>query len=133
MQMLALITSVSVSDGIAVFTAANSFASLLSNGPTPAQIKCWPTSALNGTQTIQAATPMTFTCAIDTPDLFEDESGAEALAGPIMSLENKILALTDASEQDRPTFICELLYTELPNTPSLNFALYLFTNQPHAG
>lgn len=104
-QLGAVITSVTVSGGIATFTAINNFSSLLSNGSVPTQISGCTTSALNGSQTITSATPTTFTCSIATSNVTESESGAKALAGPIMPLELKSLAITDASEQDRPSFI----------------------------
>ncbi len=105
-QAAAVITSVTVLNNVATFTALNSF-SRLSNGGVGISITTsgCTTSALNGTFPIVAATATTFTCNITTGNVTEAESGAKALAGPIMPLELKWDAISEATEQDRPSFV----------------------------
>lgn len=105
-QAAAVITSVTVTTNVAVFTAINNFALLANQGANSrVVISGCTTSALNGVQTITSATATTFTCSITTGNITEAESGAKALAGPIMPLEVKWGSVGEATEQDRPSFI----------------------------
>lgn len=112
-QMAGVITSVTVTSNVAVFTCNNNFASLL-NGPSGAPnvtTSGCTTSALNGTFSLVSATPTTFTLNITTGNVTESESGAQAVCGPIYPLEIKWGGGTEATEQDRPSFI----YTQSTN------------------
>ncbi len=101
-----IITSVTVTSNVAEFTAVNNFSALANGGANTNVITSGCTTpALNGTFPIISATPTSFTVAITTPNITESESGALALAGPIMPLEIKWGAMSAAIEQDRPTFV----------------------------
>jgi hypothetical protein len=105
-QLAGVITSVTITSNVAVFTANNAFVSLLGGFPgTTVTTSGCTTPALNGTFPLVSATPTSFTVAIIHGNLTESESGALALAGPIKPLEIKWGSLSAATEQDRPTFI----------------------------
>lgn len=105
-QLAGIITSVTITANVAVFTAINDFASLLGGPPgTTVTTSGCTTPALNGTFVLMSATPTTFTVALTHGNLTEAESGAIALAGPIKPLEIKWGSMSAATEQDRPTFI----------------------------
>ena len=105
-QLAGSITSVTVLNNVATFSAVNDFVSLLGGAPgTTVTTSGNITPALNGTFTLISATPTAFTVSITTPNITEAESGALALAGPIKPLEIKWGSMSAATEQDRPTFI----------------------------
>jgi hypothetical protein len=106
-QAAAVITSVTVSANVAVFQAVNNFSAIKNfvSGSTQVTISGCTTSALNGTFSIASATATTFTVNITTGNIVEAESGAKALAGPIMPVEVVWGSQGEATEQDRPAFI----------------------------
>lgn len=106
-QAAAVITSVTVTSNVAVFTAVNNFSNLdnFTAGLTTVTISGCTTTALNGTQILQSAGPTSFTCNITTSDVTESEAGAKALAGKINPIEITWGSQGEATEQDRPTFI----------------------------
>lgn len=105
-QYAGVITSVTITGNVAVFTAVNNFSALPNGGQNVnVLISGCTTTALNGTFPLVGATATTFTVNITTPNNTESESGALALAGPIMPLEIKWGSLSAAIEQDRPTFV----------------------------
>jgi hypothetical protein len=105
-QLAGVITSVTVASNVATFTAINNF-SALPNGGTGTNVTTTgcTTSALNGTFPLVSATATTFTVNITTGNVTESESGATAVCGPIMPLDTKWGSQTEATEQDRPTFV----------------------------
>lgn len=131
LQLCANITSVVANGTTAVFQAVNNFGggsidgfsnSIGNSGSTSVVIKGCTTSGLNGTQTMIAATPTSFT--INTPiTVTESESDAVATAGKIFPLELKWGAITDATEQGRPEFIS----TQLSNESGVSFTLRLLS------
>src|SRR5579859_5026179 len=107
-QAAAVITSVTVTSNVATFTAINNFSAIPNtNGGAGATITIsgCATSALNGTFTLVSATATQFVVNITTGNVTESESGAKAVAGPIMPLEVKWGSQGEAIEQDRPSFI----------------------------
>lgn len=122
LQMCGVITSVVANGTIAVFQCVNNFAGGSIDGGFPAKVGITgcTTSGLNGTQTMTAATPTSFTITT-TVNVTEAESGALALAGKIFPIENKWGAITGASEQARPQFIS----TQLSNESGVSFTLRL--------
>jgi hypothetical protein len=121
-QMCGVITSVVANGATAVFQAVNNFAGGSIDGgfPTPVKISGCTTTGLNGTQTMTAATPTSFT--INTSiTVTEAESGALALAGKIFPLELKWGAITEATEQARPQYIS----TQESNESGVSFTLRL--------
>ena len=113
-QMCGVITSVIANGTTAVFQAINNFgggaidgfvtSGGVTQGTTPVVISGCTTIQLNGTQTMIAATPTSFTINSSVV-VTEAESGALALAGKIFPLELKWGAGTEANEQARPQFI----------------------------
>lgn len=105
-QNAGVITAASITNNVATFTAINNFSSLPNQGQNVnVLISGCTTPALNGTFPIIAATATSFTIAIVNANMSESESGALALAGPIMPMEIKWGSLSAAIEQDRPSFI----------------------------
>lgn len=105
-QNCGVITNVSITSNVATFTAVNNFSALANNGANVSvETSGCTTPALNGVFQILNATPTNFTVAIIHADMSESESGALAVAGPIMPMEIKWGSLNPAIEQDRPSFI----------------------------
>jgi hypothetical protein len=130
LQMVGNITSVVANGTTAVFQAVNNFGGGSIDGFTSAAgeqggtaqvfIKGCTTAGLNGFQTMIAATPTSFTIN-STVVVTESETGAIALAGKIYPIELKWGALTEATEQARPTFMS----TQLSNESGVSFTLRL--------
>ena len=130
LQLVGNITSVVANGTTAVFQAVNNFgggsidgftsAMGEQGGSTPVVIKGCTTAGLNGTQTMIAATPTSFTINTSVT-VTENETGAVALAGKIFPIELKWGALTDATEQARPEFMS----TQLSNESGVSFTLRL--------
>ena len=122
LQMCAVITSVVANGTTAVFQAVNNFSggALEAGFPVPVAISGCTTAGLNGTQSMTAATPTSFTITT-TVTVTESESGAKALAGKIYPIELKWGSITDASEQARPQFMS----TQLSNESGVSFTLRL--------
>lgn len=122
LQMAGVITSVTITSNVAVFTAVNNFSALPNGGQgaTVVTSGC-TTSSLNGSFPLVGATATTFTVNITHANLTESESGATAIAGPIMPLEIKWGSLGEATEQDRPTFIA----TQASNESGVSFTFRL--------
>lgn len=107
-QASANITSASLTSGVITYIAANNFSTIVAQpGTVLVTVGGCINSAFNITrQPILAATPTQFTVASTLPNApSENESGALALAGPIMPLEIKWGSVSEATEQDRPSFI----------------------------
>jgi hypothetical protein len=131
-QLYGAITSVVANGTTAVFQCNNNFgggsidqfsdATGAQGGSTAVTIVGCTTAGLNGTQTMIAATPTTFTIST-TVTVTESESGAFATAGKIFPLTLKWGALTEATEQGRPEFIA----TQLSNESGVSFTLRLLS------
>lgn len=123
-QLAGVITSVTIAANVATFTAVNNFSGLPNGGQRIAVTTSGcTTSALNGNFPLISATATTFTVAITHANMTEAESGALALAGPIMPLEIKWGSLGEATEQDRPSFIS----TQLSNESGVSFTFRLMS------
>jgi hypothetical protein len=131
LQLVANITSVIANGTTAVFQAVNNFGGgsidgfsneTAASGSTPISVSGCTTAGLNGTQTMIAATPTSFTIET-TVTVTESETGATATAGKIFPLELKWGAITDATEQGRPQFIA----TQLSNESGVSFTLRLLS------
>ena len=131
-QLYGVITSVIANGTTAVFQCVNNFAggsiegfsdaTGAQGGSTTVVIVGCTTSGLNGTQTMIAATPTSFT--INTSVIVQEyESNAYATAGKIFPLELKWGAITEATEQGRPEFIA----TQLSNESGVSFTLRLLS------
>ena len=87
----ASISKVTVASKTAVYTAANDFASIMSSSSgLKLSINGCTTPALNGTFTVTQLSSTSFACTVDTPDLVEPESSAQArpvavLAAPVFA------------------------------------------------
>jgi len=107
-QPAAVITGAALTNNVITYDAINNFQALLNN---PKPFTVIVTGCTTGTfnvvrATITSASPTQFTVKLTNPDiLHETESGALAVAGIIYPLELKWGSLTEATEQDRPSFI----------------------------
>ena len=131
-QLYGAITSVVANGTTAVFQCPNNFgggsidnfseAMGSQGGTTTVNIVGCTTPGLNGKQTMISATPTSFTINT-TVTVTESESGAYATAGKIFPLELKWGAITDATEQGRPSFMS----TQISNESGVNFTLRLLS------
>jgi hypothetical protein len=106
LELCGVITSVTVTSNVAVFSAINGFASLPDGGvnQTVTTTGC-TTSAFNGTFVITACDATTFTVNLTHTNVTESESGALAIAGKAYEVELKWGSLSEERAQDRPAYI----------------------------
>jgi len=114
-QPAAVITSAVLNNNVITYQAINNFSALLQNPkPFTVNVTGCTTGTFNVTQaTVASATPTSFTVNLTNANIpLEVESGALALAGIIYPLELKWGSITEATEQDRPSFIATQDTTE---------------------
>jgi hypothetical protein len=105
-QQAGVITSVVANGTSAVYQCVNNFSALANGGSgTIATVSGCTTSGLNVKQTITSATATSFTTSLSGVTVTESESGAKALAGPIMPITTVWGALTDDNALGRPSSI----------------------------
>ena len=108
LQPAAVITSAALTNNVITYQAINKFSALL-QGPKPFTVSVagCTTSAFNVSQaTIVRADASSFDVNLTHVNIgSEVESGALALAGLIYPMELKWGSLSEATEQDRPSFI----------------------------
>lgn len=107
-QPACVITSAQLTNNVITYQGANNFQALLNNPkPFTVTVTGCANNVFNVTRaTIVGATPSSFTVSLTNPNIgFEVESGALAVAGIIFPLELKWGSITEATEQDRPSFI----------------------------
>lgn len=105
-ELCGTITTVTVSGGVATFTAANGFNTLPNSGVgQDVTVTGCTTSYLNGTFKIVSCTATQFVVNLVGANITESEAGALAVAGPSVQLELKWGSLSEDRALDRPTFI----------------------------
>lgn len=121
-ELCGQITSVTVLNNVATFTAANGFCSLPNQGQaTPVTITGCETSAYNGTFSLVSATATNFTVNITAPNNTESEVGALAVAGPSTQIDIEWKALSEDRALDKPGFIS----TQMSDESGVNFTFRL--------